>query len=156
MKFHEGMGDMNLPEDLKAEVRARQKAHWKMPEIESGMPDYYKDFLDTLTEDQRRELIVMQARAMEKVGFEEDTQKYFIDRVKPERYARPLTMDSATVLATARPKLVLGGALCGIGAAYLTIMALGLVSAGWLIAIPLVCLVGGIWLIMNPLGDTPA
>lgn len=156
MKFHEGMGDMKLPEDLRREVRDRQRAHWKMPDIESGMPEYYKDFLDTLTPEQRRELIVMQARAMEKVGFEEDTQKYFIDRVKPDRYARPLTMDSSTVLAYARPRLVLGGALTGAGAAYLAVQALGLVTAGWLILIPLVCLAAGIWLIMNPLADTPA
>ena len=156
MKFHEGMGDMELPEDLRAEVRARQRAHWKMPDIATGMPEYYKDFLDTLTPEQRNELIVMQARAMEKVGFEEDTDKFFIDRVKPERYVRPLTMDASTVLALARPKLVLGGALCGGGAAYLAIMALGLATAGWLIAIPLVLLAAGIWLIMNPLADTPA
>jgi hypothetical protein len=156
MKFHEGMGDMELPEELRAEVRARQKAHWKMPDIASGMPEYYKDFLDTLTPEQRHELIVMQARAMEKVGFEEDTDKFFIDRVKPERYVKPLTVDSSMVLAFARPRLVLGGGLSGAGAAYMTFMALGLAPAGWLIAIPLIALVGGIWLIMNPLGDTPA
>ena len=155
MKFHEGMGDMELPEDLKAEVRDRQRAHWKMPDLETGMPDYYKNFLDTLTEEQRRELIVMQARAMEKVGYEDDTQKYFIGEVRPDRYARPLTTDSATVLATARPRLVLGGALAGSGATYLSFMAGGLAAGGWLMAIPLVGLAAGIWLIMNPLADTP-
>jgi len=156
MKFHEGMGDMELPEDLRAEVRARQKAHWAMPDVDTGMPQYYKDFLDTLTPEQRHELIILQAKAMEKVGFEEDTQKYFIERVKPERYVKPLTIDSSTVLAFARPRLVLGGGLVGAGAAYMTFMALGLAPAGWLIAIPLVCLVAGIWLIMNPLPDTLA
>lgn len=154
MKFHEGMGEMELPEDLVKEVKERQKAHMADATVPDDIPQYYKDFLDTLTPEQRRELIILQARAMEKVGYEGDTHKYFIEEFQPEKYAKPLTIDSATVLKVARPRLVIGGALVGAGATVLTIMAAGVVNGGWLVALPLVALGAGIWLMLNPLGDT--
>ena len=154
MKFHEGMGDVEIPEDLRKEVQERQKAHMEDAEIPDDIPQYYKDFLDTLTPEQRRELIILQAKAMEKVGYEGDTKKYFIEVFKPERYAKPLTIDSSTVLKVARPRLVLGGALVGASATVLAIMAAGVINGGWLIALPLIALGTGIWLMLNPLGDT--
>lgn len=94
---------------------------------EMQYPEAYKPvstvFWEGLTEQQRIEVMKLQALAQEKVGFERGTQKFFMEDFDPddEQSSDP----ELRLVALAAPRMVFGGALIGAG---VTLAALGILG----------------------------
>lgn len=86
-----------------------------------------KEFRQELTAEQRHETMRTQAIAQEKVGYEAETQKFFINEVLPAGSRRHTGETETDLVVLATPRLVLGGMLLGAG-----LLALALAVAGLL------------------------
>jgi len=76
-------------------------------------------FWEGLSEEQRNNVLHLQAVAMEKAGFEKSAPKYFIENFDPAApSSQPMSRSQADVdlVSIAAPRLILGGILIGAGA----------------------------------------
>ena len=89
---------------------------------EVDFPEAYvpvdKELWEGLSPEQRKRAVRLQASAMERVGFEKGTPKFFIEDFDPSG-AQPMRSESAPsdtdLVAMAAPRLVIGGMLIGAG-----------------------------------------
>jgi hypothetical protein len=81
-------------------------------------------FWEGLTDQQRVEVMKLQALAQEKVGFERGTQKFFMEDFDPEEAQS--SDPELRLVALAAPRMVFGGVLIGAG---LTVAMLGIAGA---------------------------
>ncbi len=99
-----------------------------------------KEFRQELTQEQRDKTMRTQALAQEKVGYEEETEKFFFNEVHPAGTRRHTGNTETDLVVLATPRLVAGGMLMGMGLLSLILALTGLLplqlaGAGGLLAL---------------------
>jgi hypothetical protein len=128
-----------------------RKSSYGLPSIsELNYPEAYKPvsttFWEGLSDQQRSEVMRLQAVAQEKVGYEKGTTKYFMQDFDAEeaQSADP----ELRLVALAAPRLVAGGILIGAGAAVTIIGMAGVLPAPQAIGLGSCAVLGGLAMLM--------
>lgn len=130
---------------------------------EMNFPQAYapvsREMWEQMSEEQQAAALRLQAIAQEKVGFEKNAPKFFIENFDPNNPNAPApglaaSRPAASEISLAAPRLILGGVLIGAGGMLLA-LALGHMlpsTPGVLFGVAGAALVGGIALAVNPRG----
>ncbi|MCC7478055.1 hypothetical protein IT575_06300 [bacterium] len=103
-----------------------------------------REFRTELTQEQRDATMRTQALAQEKVGYEEETQKFFFNEVLPAGSRRHTGHTETDLVQLAAPRYVGGGFLVGVGLFAIVMAVAGLLPMQIAGGLGLLALLGGI------------